>query len=113
MAYVNGTYTSNAGGVYKIRISEEKAGLSGVEEGVASVTDPNVEVIASQGGRKKFGIHARGVTFSRSVGVGDDKFKKYIFIPAATPTIQSDLLGEVSITYKEIAYSSPVAVEEK
>lgn len=113
MSFTNTLYQSDAGSVYKIRISEDKADLGGAGAVATAITDPNVEVIASEGGRKKFGIHARGVKFSRTVGIPPESFKKYIFIPCMTKTIQNELLAEANITYKTLVYDNPTSVAER
>lgn len=109
--YENVFYESDAGGVYGMRVSEDKAGLTGTAAGPK--TDPNVEVYAGGSGRKRNGIHARGVRIYREVGVGDSASKKYAFIPCATTTIMADLFNEATITYKTLTWKPATVVQEK
>ena len=111
--YVQLKYQSDANGVYNMRVNLDKVGLVGEDAVVGALTDPRVDVYSGGNGRKRFGLHARGVRWGRVVGVGDAAFKKYVFIPCATKTIQQDLLAEASITYKGQTYTTKTAVEEK
>lgn len=113
MAIVNRKYQSNQGGIYRIRLDSAKAGITGNAEPAGAITDANVEVEVSEAGsRRKFGIHPRGVRYSR-IGTGADLNKRFsVFIPAFTQASQEALLGTNEITYKGATYGTPVPVPE-
>lgn len=69
MAFAQVKYQSDSGAIYKMRVSEDKETLAAGATPVAgALTDTNVEVYASGSGRRRNGIHARGVRMSRTVG---------------------------------------------
>ena len=112
MSFSNIKYTSNAGSTYKMRISSDKADLAGDGTVTAAVTDPKVRVLVKKN-RLKAGIRARGVTFSKDTAVtGGKVLSEYVFIPAVTPAVQTDLLSNETITYKGATWGNPTAVEE-
>lgn len=113
MAIVSRKYQSNSGAVYRIRLDAAKAGITGNAEPAGGITDPNVEVEVSEAGsRRKFGIHPRGVRYSR-VGTGADLNKRFsVFIPAFTEASLTALVGTNEITYKGATYTDPRAVPE-
>lgn len=113
MAIVTTKYQSDGGGIYKIRMDSAKAGVTGNTAPTGALTDGNVEVEVSEAGsRRKFGIHPRGVYFSR-VGTGTDLNKVFrVFIPALTPAAFTALSTAASVTYKGNSYSNPSPVSE-
>lgn len=113
MPIVSRKYQSNQGGIYRIRLDSAKAGITGNAEPTGAITDANVEVeVAEAGNRRKFGLHPRGVRYSR-VGTGADLNKRFsVFIPAFTQASQEALLGTNEITYKGATYTDPRAVPE-
>lgn len=113
MAFTNIKYQSESGAVYKMRVSDDKLGLAGEDAITAAVTDPNVDVYAGGQGRKRHGIHARGVRMSTTVGTAPNTFKKYVFVPCATKAIQTALLASTTVTYKTLTFDSFTTVAEK
>lgn len=113
MAVVPRKYQSNSGGVYRIRLDQDKAAIADNTEPSGAITDPNVEVEVSEAGnRRKGGIHPRGVRFSR-VGTGADLNKRFsVFIPCLTPAAFNALSVATSITYKGEVYNTPVPIPE-
>lgn len=113
MAIVSRKYQSDQGGIYRIRLDAAKAGITGNAEPAGAITDASVEVEVSEAGsRRKFGIHPRGVRYSR-VGTGPDLNKRFsVFIPALTAASQTALLGTDTITYKGQSYTDPRPVAE-
>jgi hypothetical protein len=113
MALTTTKYQSDSGGIYRIRLDAAKVSLSGNTAPAGAITDPNVEVEVSEAGsRRKFGIHPRGVRFSR-IGTGTDLNRRFsTFIPALTPAAYTALLGADTITYKGQTFSTPVPVPE-
>ena len=112
MSFQNIKYQSNAGGVYRMRISSDKAGLAGDGSIAALVTDPNVEVLVRKN-RRRSGISARGVRFSQDIAAtGGRVLKVYVFVPCVTPAVQAALLSEDTITYKGQTWSNPLPVAE-
>lgn len=81
MAFQNNPYESDQGITMLYRCSDEEAAA------VAAAAGPvDVEAHAySSGGRKRFGIHTRGVNLSRVVGSAPNTFKKTSFL--AIPTV--------------------------
>lgn len=106
-------YQSDADGIYRIRLDVAKAGIAGNTAPAGAITDPNVEVEVSEAGsRRKFGIHPRGVRFSR-VGAGADLNRVFrVFIPALTPAALTALVTAGTITYKGNTYTTPSVVPE-
>lgn len=113
MALVTSKYQSDSGGIYRIRLDAAKAGITGNAAPAGAISDPNVEVeVAEAGSRRKFGIHPRGVRYSR-IGTGADLNKRFsVFVPALTPASYTALLGTDTITYKGASYTTPVPVPE-
>lgn len=113
MAIVSSKYQSNGGGIYRIRLDAAKLGITGNTPPAGAITDPNVEVEVSEAGsRRKFGIHPRGVRFSR-VGTGADLNKRFsVFIPALTEASLAAIAATESITYKGQTFTDARIVPE-
>lgn len=94
-------------------MDEAKAAIADNTAPAGALTDANVEVEVSEAGsRRKFGIHPRGVTFTR-IGTGADLNKRFsVFIPALTPAAQTALLGLATLNYKGDTFTTPRAVPE-
>lgn len=104
MAIDNYKYESNAGGIYKIRLSAEKKAVSGNTEPAGAITDNNVQVMVSnKGRRRKAGIFPRGVTISRTLTAGTGATavtkKVYAFIPCLTPAALTSIGSGSDVTY--------------
>lgn len=80
MGFVNRGYESDAGFVCLIRQSDAEAAASGGSGGTADAPFH----CYSSGKRSRFGIHARGVRLSRTVGTAPNQFTKSSFL--AYPT---------------------------
>lgn len=117
MAVKRYKYGSNSGGVYRIRMDEAKKAITGNDEPTGAVTDPNVEVIVSNKGRKrKAGIAPRGAIFFRTItggtGAGAVSKNVYVFIPALTTASLTAISGGTDITYKGQTYQFLSTVPE-
>lgn len=113
MAIVSSKYQSNSGGIYRIRLDSAKLAITGNTPPAGGISDPNVEVeVAEAGSRRKFGIHPRGVRFSR-VGTGADLNKRFsVFIPALTEASLTAIAATESVTYKGQTYTDARIVPE-
>jgi len=113
MAIVTKKYQSDAGTILKIRLDSAKAGITGNSEPAGAITDTQLQAIVSNpGNRRKQGLHARGVVFSR-VGTGADLNKVFrVFIPCFTTASQTAVAGTASITYKGQTFTNPLAIGE-
>jgi hypothetical protein len=113
MAIVTSKYQSNAGGIYRIRLDAAKLAIVGNAAPAGAISDPNVEVeVAEAGSRRKFGIHPRGVRFSRK-GTGADLNKTFsVFIPCLTEAALTAIAATDPITYKGEPYTDARVVPE-
>lgn len=113
MAIIRTKYEADSGNIYKIRLDSAKAAITGNGAPAGAISDLNVEVQVSFAGRKrKYGIHPRGVYFSR-VGTGADLNKVFrVFIPALTPGAFDTLKALTTLTYKTQTYALPDPVAE-
>lgn len=107
-------YQSDAGGIYKIRMDEDKFAQQGSEP-AGAITDSNVEVIVSNAGRKrKFGISPRGAVFKRTVDAADGSKKAYYaFFPALSQANLATLIAASPITYKGNSWTYLDSVSEE
>lgn len=78
-----GKYEADNGDIYAIRLSTEKYAAAGTPP-TGGVTQPTTVKVSKAG--RSFGLRPRGVTLGRTFGTAPDTFKKYIFLPALTPT---------------------------
>ena len=76
-------YEMDGGDVCLIRLDADEASASGAEPTGAVTLDIHALV---GGGRRRFGIHPRGVSLAREFEVGDDVGNKYKFLPVFTQT---------------------------
>jgi hypothetical protein len=113
MSIVSKKYQTDQGTVIKIRLDSAKAAITGNTEPAGAITDTQLQASVSHiGNRRRLGVQARGVYFSR-VGTGTDLNKVFrVFIPAFTQASQTTIAGTTSITYKGNTFTNPVAVGE-
>lgn len=113
MARVTSKYQSDAGTVVKIRLDSDKLAITGNTPPAGAVGDAQlVAIVSNPGNRRKQGLHARGVYFSR-VGAGADLNKVFrVFIPCLTQAAQTAIAGTASITYRGQTYINPVPIGE-
>ncbi len=76
MGFVNRGYESDAGFVCVIKQSDAEAAASG---GSGGTPDAPFHCLSS-GSRRRFGVHARGVTLTRTVGSAPNTFTKSSFL---------------------------------
>lgn len=81
MAFVDRAYETDVGVVAIIRQSTDEASASG---GAGGTIDAPFHVLSS-GSRRRFGIHARGVRLTRTVGTSPNQFTKGSFLSFPTP----------------------------
>jgi len=75
-------YEGDDGEIYGVRLSPSKFAVAGTPPAGAATSNIKAKVSKS---RREFGIKPRGVTVARTIGTGDDTFKKYSFVPVLTP----------------------------
>lgn len=103
MALVTQRYTCDNAIVVGLRLSTEKAALSGTE--TASPIDNKIKPKISKS-NQEYGLRPRYVVIARVVGTAPDTFRKYAQLPVlsvsdfATPTFA---IG-ASITYKGLTW---------
>jgi len=79
------SYTTDAGTVGRIRMSQDAQTFTGQGSIVAVVTDSNLFAFASNpGSRRKKQLNARGVRLVRSVGTAPNVFNRTTFVPITT-----------------------------
>jgi len=79
------SYTTDAGTVGRIRLSQDAQTFTGQGSISAAITDSNLFAFASNpGSRRKTQLNARGVRLIRSVGVAPNVFNRSTFVPILT-----------------------------
>jgi len=79
------SYTTDAGTVGRIRLSQDAQTFTGQGTLVAAVTDSNLFAFASNpGSKRKKQLNARGLRLVRSVGTAPNVFNRSTFVPITT-----------------------------
>lgn len=79
------SYTTDAGTVVSIRMSQQVADFVGQGSTTAAIDDPNIFAFASNpGSKRKKALNARGVVLSREVGAAPNTFNRRTFVPITT-----------------------------
>jgi len=109
MGFTDRAYDSDQGSTCLIRQSEDEVTASGAAGGEV---DANFHVYSS-GSRRRFGLHARGVSLSRSVGEEGDTATKSGFL--AYPTVAAYDAVDIgdTVTIGEVTWTVAAKVPEK
>ena len=111
MAFVDRAYASDQGFVCLIRQSDQEAAASGAGGGTV---DAPFHCLCS-GSRRRFGIHARGVRLTRTLGTAPNTFTRSSFLafPTAAAWNAATVGGDITIGSVSWTVSSKVPEETK
>lgn len=109
MAFQDNFYQLSDGGVCLYRVSDEEAAAVDAATGPATL---NFHAYSS-GSRKRFGIHTRGVTLSRTVGTAPNQFSKSTFLSIPTTDEYDALSISDTISINSVAWTVKSKVPEK
>lgn len=108
MAFVEGAYESDSGQVFLIRHSQAEADAVGVVNSA-----PTIEAhVYSSGSRRRFGIHARYIRLTRTIGTAPDAFKvtRQLSVPSAADYL-AYTIGQ-AVTYAGQSWTVSAKVDE-
>lgn len=79
------SYTTDAGTVVSIRMSQQVADFIGQGSTTTAIDDANIFAFASNpGSKRKKALNARGVVLSREIGTPPNVFNRRTFVPITT-----------------------------
>lgn len=77
-AFTNTKYESEEGDIHSLRLTPAYAAVAGTEP-QGNVTNKIPAKVTK--GNREFGLRPRGVRLFRTLGTGEDTFKRYAFLP--------------------------------
>lgn len=107
MAFRNKKYESDAGDIHPIRISSGYEAAAGAEPSGEINNDIKVKVTKTN---REHGLRPRLVVVSRTVGTGDNTFKRYARIPMLTEAAYDAFAVPISInglSYTDLVSKQP------
>lgn len=102
-AFVDTLYLSDNDETHPIRMTPEYAAVAGSPPAGPATSNIKAKVTKSN---REFGIRPRRVILSRTVGTGDNAFRKYARLPVLTATAfnsETFALG-ATVTIDDVAY---------
>lgn len=108
MAFVDRPYESDAGFTCLLKQSTAEAAAAGA---AAGAVDAPFHAIGS-GSRRRFGVHARGIRLTRTVGAAPNEFTKQTFVAINTPAAWSAFVVGADLAVGAVNYKIAAKVPE-